>query len=82
MYVMKRFNVNLPDELHEKLREKSFKENKSMSEVIVDAIYAVSRDTSENIPPAKPTHTIGRSDKKIKTCKHGSMIGLCKMGCR
>ncbi len=35
---MKRFIVNLPDELHEGLRQQSFKNHKSMSQLIVDVL--------------------------------------------
>ena len=42
---MKRFIVNLPDDVHERLREQSFKTRKSMSELIVAVLSA-----EENVP--------------------------------
>lgn len=43
---------------------------------------------SPELPPLKVKEKVAervvavQAQKKIETCKHGSMLGLCKMGCK
>lgn len=80
---MKRLLVNLPDELHEKIRREAFDNNISMSAIILGKIDLppVSLEVTENPTPGGKI-TLYPMSKAANPCKHGFMKGLCKFGCK
>lgn len=87
---MQRFIINLPEEVHEKLREKSFRENVSMSSfaagVLAEYLGVSGGFTFQKMSKAggelklekKPPKAIVTLSKDTGFCKHGYMKGLCK----
>lgn len=79
---MKRFNINLPDHIYDTFREIAFKQNKPMSQVIVDVLSATRYfDTLTVEGKPKPFIPKGltatEAIQQPKLCKHGKEKTWC-----
>ena len=90
---MKHLHLYIPDELYEAIRQNSFEQGISKSKYVVEQLNIKSPITHHTIigleAPSSPLTTrpvhipmSGLAMKSSNLCKHGSMKGLCKKGCK
>lgn len=60
---MKRFNINLPDELYEKLRKEAFEKKVSMNKLVLDALGVTAPSTSVKVLKKKIIKSEQEADK-------------------
>jgi hypothetical protein len=72
---MQRININLPDETYDSLKIQAAKERTTMTALILGKLGEV-QEKHKTVPLEKVI------EKTSHFCKHGSMKGLCKHGCK
>lgn len=81
---MRRVNINLTEDQYSTLREVAHQTNRSMAEMVRDAVAGfVDVTDALNGNPTNINKGVERAMalKGIKLCKHGYAVGLCKKGC-
>jgi hypothetical protein len=91
---MKRFNINLPEDVYESLRKESFEKRVSMNSLVVKAltlgaVTTVVEKLTKDIPPFKSTPVIdgtglsGKVNSKnpitSQWCSHYAAPKMCKV---